>query len=48
MFEVNNKNTRTTSMRYFRPFSSLYIVDFEQVNNSWVRAFYHFDLYAIN
>ena len=31
MFKVNNKNTRTTSRL---------IVDFEQVNISWVLAFF--------
>ena len=43
MFKVNNKNTSKTSMpsivkflTYFTPFSSVYIVDFEQVNVSWV------------
>ena len=38
MFKVNNnKNTRTT---YFTPFSSVSIVDFEQVNVRWVIAFF--------
>ena len=32
MFKVNNKNTRITSMMHF---SSVSIVDFEQVNVSW-------------
>ena len=38
MFKVNNKNTRTMSMAmsifivYFTPFSSISIVDFEQIN----------------
>ena len=32
MFEVNNKNTRAAS--YFTPLSSVFIVDFEQVNVS--------------
>ena len=43
MFKVNQKDTKTTSMTafwslqccfrtYFRPFSSVYIVDFELVN----------------
>ena len=32
MFNVNNKNTRMTLMT---PFSSVSIVDFEQVNISW-------------
>ena len=32
MFKVNNKNTRTTSLTS----SSVSIVDFEQVNVSWV------------
>ena len=34
MFKVNSKNTRTTSLTYFTPFSSVSIVDFEQVNVS--------------
>ena len=33
MFKVNNKNIRTIS--YFTPFSSVSIVDFEQVNARW-------------
>ena len=40
MFNVNNKNTGTTSatsfQTYFTPFSSVSIVDFEQVNFCWV------------
>ena len=36
MFKVNNNNTRTTSMTYFTPFSSVSFIDFEQVNVSWV------------
>ena len=32
MFKVNNKNTRMTSMTHF---SSVFIVDFEQLNVSW-------------
>ena len=32
MFKVNNKNTRMTSMTHF---SSVSIVEFEQVNVSW-------------
>ena len=35
MFKVNNKNTRTTSMTFFTPFSTGSIVDFEKVNVSW-------------
>ena len=35
MFKVNNKNTRKTSVKYFTPFSSVSVVDFEQVNVSW-------------
>ena len=31
MFKVYNKNIRKTSI----PFSSVSIVDFEQVNNTW-------------
>ena len=49
MFKVYNKNTRTTSLTsfwcfyyelwtYFTPFSSVPIVNFEQVNVSWVTA----------
>ena len=34
MFKVNNKNTRTTLVIYFTPFSSVSIVDLEQVNVS--------------
>ena len=42
MFEVNNKNTRTMSMfvkivnvrAHFKPFASVSIVDFGQVNFS--------------
>ena len=38
MVKVNNKNTRTTSLvfLYFTPFSRVSIVNFEQVNVSWV------------
>ena len=47
MFKVNNKNTRATSMTsfwcfycslltYFISFPSVSIIDFEQVNVSWV------------
>ena len=32
MFKVNNKNTKMTSMMHF---SSVFIVDFEQLNVSW-------------
>ena len=34
MFKVNNKDTRATSLTYFTPFSSVSIVDFEQVNDT--------------
>ena len=34
MFKVDNKNTRTTSMTFL----SVSVVDFEQVNVSWVPA----------
>ena len=30
MFQVNNKDTRTTASLIFTPFSSVSIVDFEQ------------------
>ena len=36
MFKVTNKNTRMTSLTYFTTFSSVSVVDFEQVNVSWV------------
>ena len=39
MFQVKNKNTRTTSMTYFTPISIVSIVDFEQVNVNWVLRF---------
>ena len=36
MCKINNKNTRTTSLTsFFTPFSSVSIVDFEEVNVSW-------------
>ena len=35
MFKVNNKTTRTMSVTS-TPFSSVFIVDFGQVNVSWV------------
>ena len=34
VFKVNNKNTRKTTLTW-SPFSSAFIVDFEQVNVSW-------------
>ena len=39
IFKVNNKDTKTTLMtsNMFYIFSSVFIVDFEQVNNTWVR-----------
>ena len=51
MFKFNNKNTRTLSLTsfwcfivnfwsYFTPFSCIFIVDFEQVNVSWVFLFW--------
>ena len=39
MFQVKNKNTRTTSMTYFTPISIVSIVDSEQVNVNWVLRF---------
>ena len=36
MFKANNKETRTMSLTYFTPFSSVSIVGFEQVNVCWV------------
>ena len=42
MFKVNNKNTTTTfgvfnvNSEHFTPFPDVFIVDFEQVNTSWV------------
>ena len=38
--EVNDENTRTTSMIYFTPFSIVFVVDFEQLNVSWVCFFF--------
>ena len=44
MFKVNNKDTRATSLTllltltYFTYCSSVSIVNFEQVNDSWVIA----------
>ena len=47
MFKVNNRSTRTRSeicsnltiktpeRRYFTPYSSVFIVNFEQVNDGW-------------
>ena len=35
MFKVNNKNSRTMS-KIFHTFSSVSIVEFEQVNVSWI------------
>ena len=35
MFKVNNKN-RKTPIKYFAPFPNVSIVEFEQVNVSWV------------
>ena len=39
MFKVNNKDIRTTPMAYFTPFSSVSIVNFEQVNAGWVETY---------
>ena len=36
IFKVNKENIRTTSLTYFIPFSSASIVEFEQVNVSWL------------
>ena len=36
MFKANYKNTRMTPLTYFTAFSTVSIVDFEQVNVSWV------------
>ena len=39
MFEINNKDTRTTPMATpFTPCSSISIVKFEQVNAGWLRV----------
>ena len=48
MFKVNNKNTRTKSMKSLWCFYSIFItsffivsiVDFEQVTLSWVRSYF--------
>ena len=36
MFKVSDEDTRTTSVTYFTPFSSVSIVDIEQVNFCWL------------
>ena len=51
MFKVNNKNTRTTSVTLFWcfivsfehicTFSSVSVVNFEQLNAGWVDPVYH-------
>ena len=57
MLKVNNKNTRTTSLTsfccfysylwtYFTPFSSVSIVNFEQVNVSWA-SFERFGFFQV-
>ena len=66
MFKINNRNTRTRceicskltkktpERRYFTPYSSVFIVNFEQVNAGWedvngfkstgrVSSFFRFD-----
>ena len=35
MFKCNNKDSRTTSITFFTPFSSAPIVDFQEVNVCW-------------
>ena len=35
MFTVNNKDTRTTPMAYFTPYSSVSIVNFQHVIAGW-------------
>ena len=35
MFKVNNKDIRTSSLLLI-PYSSVYVVNFEQVNAGWV------------
>ena len=59
LFKVNNKDTRTTSMTlfwcfycelltYFTPFSSVSIVDFEQVSVGWdVSSLIHGDRHQV-
>ena len=39
MFKVNNKDTRTTPLA-FRPWSSVSIVNFGQVNTDWDRTLF--------
>ena len=40
MFKVNNKDTSTSLMTsYFTPFSSVSIIDFEQLIVCWLKAF---------
>ena len=36
MFKVSNIDTRNRWFTYSTPFSSSFIVDFEQVNNSYI------------
>ena len=36
LFKGNNKNTRTTSLTMFTHCSDVLIVDFQQVNGSWL------------
>ena len=58
MFTVNNKNARTTSMTSFwcfhqlgacfTSFSSVSIVDFEQVNANWLLWNLYTDIITIN
>ena len=41
MFKVTNKDTRTTSLElrtYITPFSTVSIVDFEQIHICWVNV----------
>ena len=44
MFNVNNKNIRKTSLTYFTSSSSVPIIDFEQVKDSWAET--SMDLFA--
>ena len=36
MFKLTNKDTRTTSMTCFTPFSSVSVIDLEQINVCWL------------
>ena len=49
LFKVNNRNTRKRCEIYFTPFSSVSIIDFEQVNVSWesFKAFFPLEVLTV-